>query len=171
MAGTRRHGVNAAIWMDISSGGAATVGTTIGGTNTLTLITSKASWSYDQSRDFVDVTSFGDTSKTAVAGLSGSSGTISGYWDMAGGSIFMALTDTKERGIIIQPDARNDPTKFISGYAFFSGKVGGGVLKAVAVLEGRALVPTAREYGEALGRQCKRSFEDGAHNSAPCASA
>ncbi len=131
MAGTRRHGVNAAIWMDISSAGAATIGTVVGGTANLTLITSKASWTYDQSRDFVDVTSFGDTSKTAVAGLSGSSGTISGYWDMAGGSIFMALTDVKERAIIIQPDAANNAAKFIGGYAFFSGKVGGGVTTAV----------------------------------------
>jgi hypothetical protein len=128
MAGTRRHGFNALIYVDTTTGGTAAVGTA-----TLTAITSKNSWSFDQSRDLVDVTSFGDTSKTSVAGLSGASGDFTGFMDFADTAFFSAIADSKERGLIIIPDATNNATIYISGKAFFSPKFGGSESGAVTL--------------------------------------
>lgn len=128
MAGTRRHALNGAIYLDTSAGGSAAVGTA-----TLVLISSKNAWTFDQTRDLVDVTSFGDTSKTSVAGLQGASGTITGFMDFADSTIFNALSSTLERGLIIIPDAANNPTRLISGKAFVSATLGGSETGAVTM--------------------------------------
>jgi hypothetical protein len=44
------------------------------------------SWTLDQTRDLVDVTSFGDTNKTYVVGLSDLKGTLGGFYDPGDGS-------------------------------------------------------------------------------------
>ena len=128
---TARHGINAQIWMDTSAAG--TMAST--GTVNLQLIANKSAWTFDASRDFVDITSFGDTSKTAVAGLSGASGDITGFWDSAGaGSLIVAnlQSASTERAIRIYPDATNATSAVIAGKAFFSIKGGGGVGDAVS---------------------------------------
>lgn len=126
MAGTRRHALNAAIYADTSSGGSAAVGTA-----TLTLITSLNEWSFDQTRKLVDVTSFGDLSEANVAGLAGASGTIKGFQDFADNVIYNLLNSTTERGLIIIPDAVNNPGTFISGKAFVFAQGGGSETGAV----------------------------------------
>lgn len=125
MSGTRRAAYNAAIWIDTSSAGTMPVGTLASGTANLSLITSKNSWSFDQSRDLIDVTSFGDSSKTRVAGLQDAQGEITGFLDFGDTNLYTALTSSTERGIIIFPDATNNITTFIIGKAFFSPKMGG----------------------------------------------
>lgn len=126
MSKTVRHGINAAIYADTSVGGTAAVGTA-----TLTLLTAKGSWSIDQTRDLVETTSFGDASKNRVAGLQDGQGTIGGFKDFADNAIWAALSASAERGLIIIPDAANNPGTFYSGKAFFSPKYAGSTTTAV----------------------------------------
>ena len=124
MAGTRRHGYNAAIWVDTSAAGTMPVGTLAGGTSNLSLITSKNSWTFDQTRDLVEVTSFGDSSKTRVAGLSDGQGDFQGYLDFADTLFWNALASSSERAMILFPDTVNQTGHFVIGKAFFSPKYG-----------------------------------------------
>ncbi len=123
---TRRHGINAAVFVDDTSAGTNAVGT-----STLTQLTSAATWTFDQSRDFVDVTSFGDSSHTDVAGLANAAGSVTGFHDFGGSLIFNAFASSTERGLMIFPDYINNKTTYISGKAFLSPKFGGGVTAAV----------------------------------------
>jgi hypothetical protein len=117
MAYTARHGRRARIYID-----ASTAGTMAVGTSTLTLLEGRRSWNFDQSTDFPDTTSFGDTSKTSVAGLPNANGAIGGNWDSAGSGTLIKniIGSTVERGIMIFPDWDNNLTTYISGKAFFS---------------------------------------------------
>lgn len=126
---TPRHGRNAAIFVDVSTAGTMAVGT-----STLVQINGKNQWTFDQTPDFVDVTSFGDSSKTNVPGLPNANGDISGNWDSAGSGtqIYNVINSTVERGIMIFPDFTNNVTSFISGKAFFGVKSGGGITSAVS---------------------------------------
>jgi hypothetical protein len=109
------------------------IGTLAAATANLALITSKNSWSFDQSRDLVEVTSFGDTSKTRVAGLSDAQGDIQGFLDFADTLFYNALNSSTERGMVIFPDGTNNLTTFIIGKAFFSPKLGGQETGAVTL--------------------------------------
>ncbi len=128
---TPRHGLNAQIWIDTSSAGTFTAGTLAAGTANLERIGSKNSWSLDMSRDFVDVTSFGDTTKTQVAGLPSASGDIGGNWDSTGTLIYNLTGATTERAIMVFPDATNNLTTWFAGKAFFSAKASGSNTSAV----------------------------------------
>lgn len=130
MSYTADHGRNAAIFADCTAGGTQAVGT-----STLTRLEGKNAWTADNSRDFVDTTSFGDSSKTNVAGLPSASVDVSGNWDFAGsGSLIKNLTSaTLERGFMLFPDYTNFPTWYLSGKGFASQKSGGGVTAAVTL--------------------------------------
>jgi hypothetical protein len=125
------HGRNAAIWIDCSTAGTMSSS----GTANLNRIEGKNTWTADNSRDFVDTTSFGDSSKTNVAGLPNASIDISGNWDFAGsGSLIKNFTGAVlERAVIIFPDYVTYPTWFLSGKGFGSQKSGGGVSSAVTL--------------------------------------
>lgn len=127
---TYRHGRNAQVWIDVSSAGTNAAGTNGG---SCVLITGRNSWSLDQSVDFVDVTSFGDTTKNSVAGLPGASGDVSGHWDTVGvGTLLYNLIGAStERAIVIVPDATNNSSTFLTGKAFYSVKWGGSTTDAV----------------------------------------
>src|SRR5689334_1312302 len=103
-----RHGLNAKIWIDTSTAGTFAGGSIAAGTANLTAIGGKNSWSFDQSRDFVDVTSFLDTSKSSVAGLPSASGSIAGSMQFSDSSIFNIIGATSERAIMIWPDWTNE---------------------------------------------------------------
>ena len=133
MAGTRRAGYNAAIWMDTSAAGTMPVGTLAAGTSSLALVTAKNSWTFDQSRDLIEVTSFGDPSKTRVAGLQDGQGDIQGFVAFDDTLIYNALSSSTERALIIFPDAVNNIGTFIIGKAFFSPKYGGQESSAVTL--------------------------------------
>jgi hypothetical protein len=127
MAGTRRAGASATIWMDTSSAG--TMAAT--GTVNLAKVTSKASWTINQDRNFVDVTSFEDSSETSVAGFAGASGDFGGFLDFADNLIWNALGSSTERALLIFPDATNNATTYWQCKAFISGTTGGAVDGAV----------------------------------------
>lgn len=130
MSYTADHGRNAAIYIDATAGGTAAVGT-----STLTKIEGKNTWTVDTTRDFVDTTSFGDTSKTTVAGLPTATCDVNGNWDFAGsGSLIKNFTgDTSQRGFMLFPDISNFPLWYFSGKAFGSQKAAGGVTAAVTL--------------------------------------
>jgi hypothetical protein len=130
MSYTARHGRDARIYIDATSAGTQAVGT-----STLTLIEGKNTWAFDQSTDFVDTTSFGDTSKTNVAGLPSASGDINGILSTTGTGtlLYNVIGATTERGIMIFPSWTNDLTQYISGKAFFSAKSGGSTTSAVTL--------------------------------------
>lgn len=125
-----RHAINGQIWMDVSSAGTFASS----GTTNLTLISGRNEWTFDANRDFVEVTSFGDTSKTKVAGLANAAGDIKGFFFDSGAATLIknALGASSERALVIIPDATNDPTFQIAGKAFISGSYGGGVGAAVS---------------------------------------
>lgn len=131
MSYTADHGRNAAIWIDLSTAGTMSSA----GTANLTRVEGKNTWSADNSRDFVDTTSFGDSSKTNVAGLPNASVDVSGNWDFAGsGSLIKNFVGgTAERAFILFPDYTTYPTWYLSGKAFGSQKAGGGVSSAVTL--------------------------------------
>lgn len=131
MAYTADHGRNAAIWLDLSSAGTMSSS----GTANLNRIEGKNTWAADLSREFVDTTSFGDSSHTNVAGLPAASVDISGNWNfIAEGSLIKnIINSTTERAAIIFPDYTNYPTWFFSGKVFASMKGGGSVSSAVTL--------------------------------------
>jgi hypothetical protein len=81
-----------------------------------------------QTRDKTEVTSFGDTTKTYVAGLADASGSFSGYWDSAGG--LQAVADGVARKFYLYPSTTVQ-TSYWFGTATFditvSTSVGGAV--------------------------------------------
>lgn len=105
------------------------------GTTQLLRIDGVNSWSFDQSRDFVDTTSFGDTSKTNVAGLPNASGDLGGLWNTVGNGTLISnlFGASAERGILVLPDVTNNPGWYFSGKAFFSPKSSGSVTTAVTL--------------------------------------
>lgn len=130
MAYTARHGSRARIYIDVTAAGTSAVGT-----STLQQIDGTNSWSFDQSRDYVDTTSFGDSSKTNVAGLTNASGDISGIFNTIGNGTLVPnlFTASVERGIMIFPDITNNAGWYASGKAFFSPKSAGGISTAVTL--------------------------------------
>ncbi len=122
------HGINAAIFADLTTAGTMAVGTA-----TLTRIEGKNKWTADTSRDFVETTSFGDSSKTNVAGLPNANFAVEGNWNFAGsGSLIKnAVGSTLERGFMLFPDITNYNGWYYSGKAFFSQTAAGGVAEAV----------------------------------------
>lgn len=131
MAYTARHGRNAQIWIDTSAAGTMASS----GTANLQLIEGKNTWAFDQSTDFVDTTSFGDASKTSVAGLPSASGDISGVFNLGGAGTLInnIIGASSERAIRLYPDITNLPTTFFAGKSFYSVKTGGAVTGAVTL--------------------------------------
>ncbi len=121
MSGTPRHGRQAQVMIDTSSGG----------TSAAVDITSKSKWSFDQSTAFVEVTAFRDSSKAFVAGLPDAVGTVDGYWDSADTAIYNVIGSTVERRMYIYPDVTDNATSYIAGKFFFSTKSQGGIAEAV----------------------------------------
>jgi hypothetical protein len=79
--------------MGIASGGTASP------------LTFQASWSLDFSTDKIDVTAFGDTGKTYVAGLPDAQGEFSGFYDDATAQTYTAATDGTARKFYLYPSS------------------------------------------------------------------
>jgi hypothetical protein len=125
-----RHGLNAKIFIDTSAVGTFAGGSVAAGTANLALVTSKNSWSFDQSRDFVDVTAFLMTSKANVPGLPSASGDVTGFLDFSDTLMKNVYGATTERAIMIFPDFTNEIGTIIYGKAFFSAKTAGSTTAA-----------------------------------------
>lgn len=122
-------GINAKVYVDLSAAGTATVGTA-----TLTLMTTRNSWTFDRSRPFYDTTEFLATSQSQIPGLPAATGDLAGFFTSAGTAYFLLGTATEPagRGLVIVPDSVNYPTIGIAGKAFFSDKAAGSVTSPIS---------------------------------------
>lgn len=101
MAG-RTHGRNGVIYADPSSGASAAA----------SLISYINEWTLDQATDKVEVTSFGDTTKTYVQGLPDASGSLNGFLNI-GTTAFTNLTNNSgARKLYLYPDSGTTGTYF-----------------------------------------------------------
>lgn len=115
----RTHGRNGRLYASITSGGTA---------EPIAFLTN---WSLDSSTDKVEVTAFGDTNKTYVAGLPDASGSFSGYYDTATEQLYTASQDGVARKFYLYPNI--DDGDFFSGEAVFDFSVSTPVDGAVTV--------------------------------------
>ncbi len=131
MAYQATSGRNATIWFDGSTAGTFASS----GTANLVQMNGKNNWTADNSRDYIDTTSFGDTSKTSVTGLPNFAVDVSGNWDFSGSGSLVKnfVNSTTERAFILYPDFANYPTWFASGKVNASQKAAGSVSSAVTL--------------------------------------
>lgn len=120
--GSATHGRYAAIYLDCTSAGTQAVGTA-----NLTLLNARVSWNTDEDQDFVELTAFGDTSKTFAPGLPNAAGDITGNFDFAGSGTLLpnAINASAERALMIFPNITNYNTWYYSGKAFITQKTAG----------------------------------------------
>ena len=102
----RIAGRNGALYAGISSGGTAEP------------IAFLNRWSLSGTSDRIDVTSFGEDTKTYVQGLPDAQGQWAGYYDSASDQLYTAAIDGRARKTYLYPD-RTDTTNYFFGTAFF----------------------------------------------------
>lgn len=115
----RKHGRNGRLYASIASGG------------TPEPIAFLNQWSIDFTVDNIDVTAFGDTNKTYVAGLPDSSGSFSGFFDSAGNDMYAAAADGIARKFYLYVDVAE--ATYWYGTALFDFSVSSSVDGAVTV--------------------------------------
>jgi hypothetical protein len=106
----RYHGKAGVIYMSTTGSGAATTTTSLSG------------WSLDLSTDKVETTSFGDPNKTYVQGLKDVKGTMAGFLDDAGLSIFTAADSTDGCKLYLYPSSAA-PTVYWYGPAWLDASI------------------------------------------------
>lgn len=115
MAG-RTASRTAEIWCDTSSGASSAAAP----------VSYLAEWSLDQTTDTIEVTSFGDTTKTYVTGLPDAQGSMSGFLNI-GTATFKYLADGNARKTYVY--MTSDRTEYFFGTcrysASYQGSVGG----------------------------------------------
>jgi hypothetical protein len=92
-------------------------------------------WSVDFSTDKIDVTSFGDVTKTYVAGLPDFKGSYAGFYDNATAQLYTAATDGAARKFYLYPD-RTASGQYWFGTAFFDFSIADAVDGAVQISGG-----------------------------------
>lgn len=116
----RIHGRNGRLYANITSGGTAEP------------ITFLKSWSLNFATDNVEVTSFGDTNKTYVAGLPDCSGSYSGHFDDATAQFYTAAVDGVARKFYLYPSTSATGTYWF-GTALFDFNVESAVDAATTI--------------------------------------
>jgi hypothetical protein len=100
----------------------------VGANGSASTVANLTTFDIQQTRDKTEVTSFGDSTKTYIAGLADASGSFSGFWDSAGG--LQTVADGVARAFYLYPTT-TDTTKYWFGTATFditvSTSVGGAV--------------------------------------------
>lgn len=100
----------------------------VGANGSASTVANLTTFDIQQTRDRTEVTSFGDSTKTFIAGLADASGSFSGFWDSAGG--LQKVADGVARAFYLYPTT-TDTTKYWFGTATFditvSTSVGGAV--------------------------------------------
>lgn len=104
----RRHGRNGRLYLGIATSASAPES-----------VAFLSSWSAQFNTDTSEVTAFGDTNKTYVAGLPDAQGSFSGFWDDATAQSYTAASDGDARKFYLYPDVTNAPTIYWYGTAFF----------------------------------------------------
>lgn len=102
----RRHGRNARLYANITSGGTAEP------------IAFLKEWSIEFTTDQQDVTAFGDTGKVYVTGLPDVKGSFSGFFDDATAQTYTAAVDGIARKVYLYWDLTNSPNSNFQGTAF-----------------------------------------------------
>ena len=115
----RKHGRNGRLYAAITSGG------------TPEPVVFLNNWSINFTVDNIEVTSFGDTNKTYVAGLPDASGSFAGYFDSATAQMYTAATDGVARSFYLYPDTAD--ATYWYGTALFDFSVSSSVDGAITV--------------------------------------
>lgn len=89
-------------------------------------------WSINFGVDNIDVTAFGDTNKTYVAGLPDAQGSYTGWYDNATVQLYTAAADGVARKFYLYPDTSTS-TQYFFGTAVFDMNIEGGVEGAVQI--------------------------------------
>lgn len=84
------------------------------------------SWSINFTVTKIDVTAFGDTNKTSLAGLAGAKGDFGGFYDNASSQLYTAATDGTARKVYLYPDTDLN-TQYFWGTAVFDFNINGAV--------------------------------------------
>src|SRR6266566_5554752 len=116
----RIHGRKGVIYMDIAGGGSASP------------LPFQAKWSISFTVARADVTAFGDSNKTYVAGLPDASGDFSGFYDDATKQSYTAATDGIARAFYLYPSSAT-ATQYWYGNILPDFKVDGDVNASVNV--------------------------------------
>jgi hypothetical protein len=90
------------------------------------------SWSINFATDKIEVTAFGDTNKTYVAGLPDAAGDFAGFYDDASTQLYTAATDGVARKFYLYPTTATSGTYWF-GTAIFDFNVDGTVEGPVSV--------------------------------------
>jgi hypothetical protein len=113
----RYHGKNGRVYLGTTHTGAASS------------LGDVSDWSFDMTRDKVDVTSMGDANKTYVFGFKDVNGKLSGFWNSAVDSLFTAADLDDSVQMFIYPNSGD--TKYWYGYVFIDVSLSSGVSAAV----------------------------------------
>lgn len=92
------------------------------GSTAATTTTSLSSWTLDLSTDKVETTSFGDANKTYVQGLKDIKGTLAGFLDDTGLSLFTAADSTDGVKMYLYPSSAS-PTVYWYGPAWLDASI------------------------------------------------
>jgi hypothetical protein len=102
------------------------------GTGTPVEIASINKFKLSQKTDKLNVTCFGDPNKVYVPSLPDLSGTVSGFWNSADRTLFLAAFATAPGKLKLIPN-ENEPTFFWSGLAYLDAEIDTGVETAPAL--------------------------------------
>jgi hypothetical protein len=116
----RIHGRRGQIYLDIAGGGLASP------------LNFQAKWSISFTVARADVTAFGDTNKTYVAGLPDAAGDFSGFYDDVSAQTYTAATDGIARAFYLYPN-KLTTTQYFFGNILPDFKVDGDVNTSVNV--------------------------------------
>lgn len=89
-------------------------------------------WSLNFSTNNIDVTAFGDTTKTYVSSLPDCTGSYAGFYDNATVQMYTAATDGVARKFYLYPD-NGTTTQYWFGTGIFDMNIDGSVDGAVAI--------------------------------------
>lgn len=106
----RYHGKSGVVYLSTTGSGAATTTTSLSG------------WTLDLSTDKVEVTAFGDANKTYVQGLKDIKGTLSGFLDDTGLSLFTGADSADGVRIYLYPSSAS-PTVYWYGPAWLDASI------------------------------------------------
>jgi hypothetical protein len=124
MPSQREHGRAGVIYMGLTqSGGVSAVATPV------TFLTD---WTVNKTTDKVEVTAFGDTNKTYVAGLPDATGDFSGWYDNFTAQTYTAAGDGIPRNFYLYPNSLV-PTDYFYGSILPDFSAAGGVGAAVSI--------------------------------------
>lgn len=90
------------------------------GTGQPTAVLGVTKWSLDMSQDTIEVTEFGDTNKTYVAGLRDVKGSFDGFWNDAETKLFAGAQSADGSFIYLYPNITDAPGKYAYGPAWLS---------------------------------------------------